>query len=201
MLALVAAPAGSEPAAPQPAVGVIGANLTEATGPLDVVLRLSRPALAEAVAPNATNLGTLPDDSEQQAVVQAAEQQQQQVLDAARALGASELGSVSRSLNAVIVHADAATMAGLAAIPGVTSVTRVPSYDVSWPRDTPVPSGSLAQAARYLDLDRAADRAWTVRACGPPSSTRASTSPTPTSAAPAPPPRTRRATARPPGPA
>ncbi len=158
MLALVAAPAGSEPAAPQPAVGVIGANLTEATGPLDVVLRLSRPALAEAVAPNATNLGTLPDDSEQQAVVQAAEQQQDQVLAAARALGASELGSVSRSLNAVMVHADAETVPSLAAIPGVTSITRVPSYDVSWPRDTPVPSGSLAQAARYLDLDRAADR-------------------------------------------
>jgi hypothetical protein len=33
-----------------------------------------------------------------------AEQQQQQVLAAARSLGASELGSVSRSLNAVIVN-------------------------------------------------------------------------------------------------
>ena len=46
----------------------------------------------------------------------------------------------------------------LAAIPGVTSVTRVPSYDVAWPRDTPVASGSLAQAIRYLDLDQAADQ-------------------------------------------
>ena len=46
----------------------------------------------------------------------------------------------------------------LAAIPGVTSVTREPSYDITWPRDTPVASGSLAQAIRYFDLDRAADK-------------------------------------------
>ena len=39
----------------------------------------------------------------------------------------------------------------------VTSVTKEPSYDTSWPRDTPVASGSLAQAIRYLDLDKAAD--------------------------------------------
>ena len=65
---------------------------------------------------------------------------------------------MSRSLNAVIVHTDAAAIGDLAAIAGVTAVTRVPSYDVAWPRDTPVASGSLAQAARYLDLDRAADR-------------------------------------------
>ena len=161
VLGLIAATpvgAGPRPVAAEPAVGVIGTDLADASGPLDVVLRLSRPSLAESVAPNAARLGTLPDGAAQQAVVAAAEAQQHDVLAAAHDLGATELGAVSRSLNAVIVHADAATLPDLAAIPGVTSVTRVPSYDVTWPRDTPVASGSLAQAARYLDLDRAADQ-------------------------------------------
>ena len=160
ILAFVAAPvdAGPRPVTAEPAVGVIGSDLNDASGPLDVVLRLSRPSLAEAVAPNATRLGTLPDGAAQQAIVHAAEQQQHDVLSAAHHFGATELGAISRSLNAVIVEADAASLPDLAAIPGVMSVTRVPSYDVTWPRDTPVASGSLDQAARYLDLDRAYDR-------------------------------------------
>jgi len=160
ILALSASPvlAGDAPPPPEPAVGVIGAELIEATGPVDVVLRLSRPSLAEAVAPNATRDGTLPDQAAQHAVVAGAEDQQRQVVAAAADLGATELAALSRSLNAVVVHTDAATVPDLAAIPGVTSVSALPSYTVTWPRDTPVASGSLAQAIRYLDLDRAADR-------------------------------------------
>jgi minor extracellular serine protease Vpr len=162
LLLLVAAPVDADDAPPpaEPAVGAIGSDLTGANGPIDVVLRLSRPALAEAVAPNATHLGTLPGEAAQQAIVHAAEEQQHEVLATATGLGATELGAVSRSLNAVVVHADAALVPRLASIAGVTSVTRVPTYDVAWPRDTPVASGSLAQATRYLDLDRAADRGF-----------------------------------------
>src|SRR4029078_2906027 len=65
MLGLVAVAnpveAGNEGAVPVAAVGVIGSDLTDATGPVDVVLRLSEPSLAEAVAPNATRTGGLPD--------------------------------------------------------------------------------------------------------------------------------------------
>ena len=35
---------------------------------------------------------------------------------------------------------------------------RVPAYQLSWPRETPVPSGSLAEAARYLGIDRLRDQ-------------------------------------------
>ncbi len=159
LLGLVASPveAGNDGSVPVAAVGVIGADLTDASGPVDVVLRLSQPSLAEAVAPNATQSGGLPDQAAQQAIIQTIDAQQRQVLAAATDLGATELGAVSRSLNAVVVHADASAVAALAAIPGVASVTREPSYDISWPRDTPVASGSLAQAIRYFDLDKAAD--------------------------------------------
>jgi minor extracellular serine protease Vpr len=158
-LCLAASPvvAGDDSSTPVAAAGVIGGGLSDATGPLDVVLRLSEPSLAEAVAPNATRSGTLPDESAQHAIIQAVEDQQRGVMAQAADLGAVEVGAVSRSLNAVVVHTDAATLSALAAIPGVKSVSREPSYDISWPRDTPVASGSLAQAVRYFDVDRAAD--------------------------------------------
>ena len=85
LLVVVAGPVRADDTqpAPEPAVGVIGADLSDANGPIDVVLRLSRPALAEAVAPNATRLGSLPDAATQQAIVQSAEDQQHEVLAAA----------------------------------------------------------------------------------------------------------------------
>src|SRR5206468_1812352 len=92
--------------------------------------------------------------------VQAAEDQQHTVAGAAKRLGATPLGALSRSLNAVVVHTDAAAVPRLAAIPGVRQVSAVPAYDVSWARDTPVQSGSLDQAIRYFDIDRAADQGF-----------------------------------------
>src|SRR5262249_24753008 len=76
----------------------------------------------------------------------------------AAGVGATKIGSLSRSLNGVVVHADAAAIPALAALPGVTEVLRVPSYQTSWPRETPVPSDSLAQAARAPDIDRMRDQ-------------------------------------------
>src|SRR5690348_15557627 len=119
--------------APRPALPPIDASLLGQKGPVDVVLRLRKPSLAETVAPNATNLGTLPAASAQRATADAAESQQRTVAHAATWLGPTELGSVSKSLNAVVVHADASAVTKLASIPGVTQVTRVPDFEMSWP--------------------------------------------------------------------
>ncbi len=156
----VLADAPADPGPAKPALPPIDAGLLAQKGPVDIVLRLSKPALAETVAPNATKLGTLPAAAAQRATVAAAESQQRTVAHAAAGLGAAELGSVSRALNAVVVHADASAVTKLAGIPGVTQVTRVPDFEMSWPRDTSVPSGSLDQAIRYLDLDQARDEGF-----------------------------------------
>ncbi|HKA03735.1 MAG TPA: S8 family serine peptidase, partial [Acidimicrobiales bacterium] len=152
---LARAPAAADD---RPPGATVEADLEGITGPVDLVLRLSRPGLAETVAPNATREGTLPDAAAQHATVAAAEAQQRSVARAAAGVGATKIGSLSRSLNGVVVHADAAAIPALAALPGVTEVLRVPSYQTSWPRETPVPSDSLAQAARALDIDRMRDQ-------------------------------------------
>src|SRR4051812_4801472 len=146
--AVTASTVAADDAAPDatPVVGVIGAPLSDLSGPVDVVLRLSEPALAEAVAPNATRNDTLPDGAAQDAIIGSVEDQQHRVLAAASDLGATELGSISRSLNAVMVHADASVLPDLAAIPGVTAVSPLPSYSVAAPTDTAAVSGRLDQA-------------------------------------------------------
>ena len=143
-----------------------------------------------------------PTQAAQQAIVQTIDAQQQQVLAAAADLGATELGAVSRSLNAVVVHADAATVADLAAIPGVTSVTRVPSYDITL---APRHPGGVGQPGPGRPLPRPRPR----RRRGPRRHRRARRRhrlrhrlhPLSTSAARARPPPTPRATARHPAPA
>ena len=135
----------------------VDTSLVDTQGPVDVVLRLSRPALAETVAPNATRDGTLPDAGTQRATVAAAQAQQRSVAHAAAGAGAKEIGTLSRSLNGVVVHTDASSIPKLAALAGVTAVLRVPQFELSWPREAAVPSGSLAEAARYLDIDQMRD--------------------------------------------
>src|SRR5262245_58025892 len=135
----------------------VEAGLLDVKGPVDIVLRLSRPALAETVAPNATRDGSLPDAGTQRATVAAAEAQQRSVAHAVAGAGAKEIGTLSRSLNGVVVHTDASTIPKLAALAGVTEVLRVPAFELSWPRETTAPSGSLAEAAQYLDIDRLRD--------------------------------------------
>ena len=144
-------------AADEAPTATVEAGLLDVKGPVDVVLRLSRPALAETVAPNATRDGNLPDAGTQRATVAAAEAQQRSVAHAAAAAGAKEIGTLSRSLNGVVVHTDAAAIPKLAALAGVTEVLRVPAFELSWPRDTPAPSGSLEEAAQYLNIDRLRD--------------------------------------------
>src|SRR5436190_23921121 len=75
VLVRVPASAGDDAASAAP----VETGLLDAEGPVDVVLRLSRPGLAETVAPNATRDGGLPDAGTQRATVAAAEAQQRSV--------------------------------------------------------------------------------------------------------------------------
>ena len=64
--------AGDDGAAAEPAVGVIGADLTDATGPVDVVLRLSQPVAGRGRRPERhAASATCPTQAAQQAIIQA----------------------------------------------------------------------------------------------------------------------------------
>src|SRR4051794_38733931 len=140
------------------AKGLISPALRAASGPADLVVRLSRPSLSESVAESAVRSKDLPSQAAQHTVVAAANAQQDQVAAAAETVtGATEVTRVDVAVNALVVHVDDAAKAGaIAALPGVVSVGRsgVSQLDQS-PPGTSVGDLSLAGAALELDHARA----------------------------------------------
>jgi subtilisin family serine protease len=136
----------------------IAPSLKNATGAQQVVVQLARPALAASVAEDALADNALPTKTSQRASLDAIKTDQDAVVSAARQLGGTEQGRVSRSLNAVVMTIDASRVNSLAAIAGVISVRPVLTYStegndkVTNPGYTPE-SGSLEQAAQYLGVD------------------------------------------------
>ncbi len=161
-MALVGAPTASAGTAPIP-VGApvvsdgqptgpvyVAPSLRSATGMRDVVVQLSGKSLAASVGEGAVTAHTLPTPAEQRAVLDGVRTDQDRVSREARKLGASERGRVSKSLNALVLHINAARISDLAAIPGIVSVRPLGTYHT---QTDPVASGSLAQAAAYLQVD------------------------------------------------
>jgi len=129
----------------------IAPGLKRATGPQQVVVQLARPSLAASVPDGATNEATLPSAAEQQAIITAVNTDQDAVAGAAGALGATEVARVDTALNALVLDVDAARIPELANIAGVVSVKPVGTYET---QADPTASGSLEQAAAYLQADQ-----------------------------------------------
>ena len=106
----------------------IDESLRRARGPVEVIVRLSEPSLAGALAEDALATGQVPDAPTQQAQLARVKNQQDSVVNRARALGGREKGRVSKSVNAVAVKIDASQIDALAATPGVVSVRPVARY-------------------------------------------------------------------------
>jgi len=128
----------------------VAPSLRGARGSRDVVVQLRRKSLSESVGEGAVTSHTLPTRTEQRSLLAAVKADQDGVSGAARALGARELGRVSKSLNAVVLQVDGTRIDDLARIPGVLSIRPLGSYRT---QAEPVASGSLAQAAAYLQVD------------------------------------------------
>ncbi|MBA3249304.1 MAG: S8 family serine peptidase [Geodermatophilaceae bacterium] len=130
--------------------GAVAPSLRGATGPVQVSVRLSEVPLAAFVTEGATAAGGLPTAAAQRARNAAVRTQQDGFLSQARALGARELGRSVLAANVVAVRVDAGRLADLARIPGVLSVKPVAEYET---HDDPSESGSLAQAAQYVEAE------------------------------------------------
>ncbi len=128
----------------------VAPSLRSAKGMRDVVVQLSGQSLAASVGEGAVTSHTLPTKDQQRAVLDGVKTDQDRVSREARKLGATERGRVSKSLNALVLRINAAKVSDLAAIPGIVSVRPLGTYRT---QNEQVASGSLAQAAAYLQVD------------------------------------------------
>ena len=106
----------------------VAPSLKNATGAQQVVVQLVRPALAASVAEDALADNTLPTKTAQRSSLAAIKTDQDAVVAAARQIGATEQGRLSRSLNAVVMTIDASKLDNVANITGVISVRPVLTY-------------------------------------------------------------------------
>lgn len=126
---------------------VLAPALRKAKGTVTVSVALSEKALTETVAEDAIATRSLPSAARQRAQTRRVTRQQDRVVRAARALGAQRLGGATKAANVVALKLSAKNLDELAKIKGVVSVKPVARYET---HADPGGSGSLAQAARYL---------------------------------------------------
>ncbi|QKJ21027.1 S8 family serine peptidase [Microbacterium hominis] len=129
----------------------VSAGLDGVTGTVEVTVRLAEPAIAESVVDGALAAGTVPTKAEQKSKRTKVDAQQKSFAKSAKALGATELGSIQLAGNVVAVSIDAADLDALAALDNVISVTPLGRYETHSTNADEVESGSLAQAIDYVE--------------------------------------------------
>lgn len=111
--------------------------LTDATGPVQVVVQLSRAPLSKAVGAGAKQVGAALSTKQQKDHVKRVAADQDAFLAAARNLGATTQARVSIALNAVVITLDASRVTDLGAISGVTSIRPVGRYEMALDETVP----------------------------------------------------------------
>ena len=127
--------------------GSLAPALRGAKGTVTVSVALSTKPVAATVTEDSLRTGALPTKATQQSRTSAVKTQQNQVIGKARQLGAKALGRASKAANVVALSIPATQLPALSRIPGVVSVKPVGKYET---QADPGGSGSLAQAAEYL---------------------------------------------------
>ncbi|HEV7653233.1 MAG TPA: S8 family serine peptidase [Mycobacteriales bacterium] len=160
----VAAPGSPSGARPQPVpaalksvdtAGSLAPALKNAKGTVTVSVALSQKAVGATVAEDSLKTGGLPTKAAQQSQSSAVKSQQDQVIGKAKGLGAKTLGRAGKAANVVAMSIPAGKLADLSKIAGVVSVKPVAKYEV---HEDPGGSGSLAQAADYLQATSVRDQ-------------------------------------------
>ena len=137
--------------------GSLAPSLRGATGTVTVSVALSQKPVGATVAEDSLRTGALPAKAAQQSQTRAVKAQQDQVIGQARTLGAKALGRANRAANVVAMSVPASKLTALTRISGVVSVKPVARYEV---QSDPGGSGSLAQAADYLQATPARDQGF-----------------------------------------
>jgi subtilisin family serine protease len=118
-----------------------GSPLGTAGKIVNAVVRLSDAPLAVALKQGAMSR------DQQQAYVRGLMDKQNALKGRLGGLGAQELGSVTKGLNAIIVRVDAARLKDVAALPGVTSVQPIGDYELDLSNSVPYIGAAALQSA------------------------------------------------------
>jgi subtilisin family serine protease len=127
--------------------GSLAPALRNAKGTVTVSVALSEQPVAASVSEDALVTGSMPAKASQQAQTATVRAQQDRVIGQARGLGARALGRATRAANVVAMSVAASKLTALARIDGVVSVKPMARYRT---QQDPGGSGSLAQAADYI---------------------------------------------------
>ncbi|MGE5346165.1 MAG: S8 family serine peptidase, partial [Acidithiobacillales bacterium] len=119
----------------------------QAKGLVQVIVGLSDPPLAKAIGPNAKRTGITWNRAQQRAYLAQLKSRQDAVMAQVRAMGGTELASLSKAHNAVIVQVDAKRLAEIAQLPGVTTVRPVINYQEALSETVPYIGAAALQAA------------------------------------------------------
>jgi hypothetical protein len=132
-----------------PVSAKIDSSLADATGPVEIVVRLTSASLAEAQGQGAKQKGGKLNKGQQRDYLRKLQQEQDALVSQARGLGARELGRMSKALNAVAVKIDASKIQALASLPTVRSVRPVVTYEIDLSETVPYIGATAVQAAGY----------------------------------------------------
>lgn len=112
-------------ALPSPQTQERSSLLRQQTGTVQVVVRLSDPPLAQALAMNAKRSGGGMTLAQRQAYMASLKSKQDALMSQIRALGGQELGRVGKAYSAVVISADASKLPQIARLPGVSALRPV----------------------------------------------------------------------------
>jgi subtilisin family serine protease len=124
----------------------VDASLGNASGEVEVVVRLAGEPLAIANGPNSRRVGGVLTRTQQTEHSARLRMAQTQTMARIAALGGTELGRVRVAYNALIVRVDAAALASIAQLPEVQTVKPVGRYDLDLSETVPYIGATAVQA-------------------------------------------------------
>lgn len=132
-----------------PVSATVDSRLADATGPTEIVVRLSSASLAEAQGRDAKRQGGRLNRDQQRDYLRQLQREQDALLSQARSLGGRELGRMSKALNAVAIRIDASQIPALAGLTGVRSIRPVVTYELDLSETVPYIGATAVQTAGY----------------------------------------------------
>lgn len=124
-------------------------QLAQATGEVQIVVRLVDAPLAAANGKNAKQLGGKLNAAQQRKYLDQLAQKQNALMSQIRNLGGSELGRVSKAHNAVLVAIDASQIGAVAALPGVSTIRPLVNYELDLSSTVPYIGASAVHTAGF----------------------------------------------------
>lgn len=129
---------------------LVAPELRNASGVVQIVVRLRDLPLAATMISEAKQKGGLFKPDQQRAYLSALNRKQGDLLGQIANLGGVEIARVSKAINAVIVEVDAARLDEIAAMPDVLSIRPVVNYEVDLSETVPY-IGAFAMQVKGID--------------------------------------------------